>query len=487
MKHDKLSNALDELDPRYIAEAAKPPKKRRLPRWVIPVAAVLALAIGVGAVLHAMNPGTQETQLATSPIQMSNQYLLASPNYPEVVKYPTSEEYNDQAYTEYYNNDRSLHMQPTGYADSLNHYFNQFVPKVMALSEGDNVVCSPLNVYMALAMLAEVTDGQSREQILALLGAESLEDLRTQAGHVWMGHYYNDGLSASLLGSSLWLQEKGSYHQQTADVLANYYYASVFRGDLGSEEMNAQLRQWVNQQTGGLLEEQAGDLSFDPRTVLALATTIRYQVEWLDEFFEKNNTTATFHGKTGDEEAVFMNREMAGHYYWGEHFGAVCINTKDRGDLWLFLPDEGYTPEQIAPEVMAFMSSDPTNYDDPWQNQKYLVIDLALPKFDIASDLDLVGTLQAMGITDVFTPGAADFSPILTEADGGCVNKVEHAARFAVDERGVTAAAYTLIAYCGAGGPPDDRIQFTLDRPFLFIMESPDNLPLFAGTVNHIN
>ena len=38
-----------------------------------------------------------------------------------------------------------------------------------------------MNVYMALAMLAEVTDGESRRQILDLLGSSSLEDTREQA------------------------------------------------------------------------------------------------------------------------------------------------------------------------------------------------------------------------------------------------------------------------------------------------------------------
>ena len=41
--------------------------------------------------------------------------------------------------------------------------------------EGENAAYSPVNVYMALAMLAELTDGASRQQILDLLGSDSLE------------------------------------------------------------------------------------------------------------------------------------------------------------------------------------------------------------------------------------------------------------------------------------------------------------------------
>jgi serine protease inhibitor len=38
---------------------------------------------------------------------------------------------------------------------------------------------------------------------------------------------------------------------------------------------------------------------------------------------------------------------------------------------------------------------------------------------------------------------------------------------------------------CGAARPPEDEIDFILDRPFLFLITSRDNLPLFAGVVEN--
>ena len=48
----------------------------------------------------------------------------------------------------------------------------------------------------------------------------------------------------------------------------------------------------------------------------------------------------------------------------------------------------------------------------------------------------------------------------------------------------MTAAAFTTIMRAGAAMPPTDEIDFILDRPFLFILESDSGLPLFAGIVN---
>ena len=41
-----------------------------------------------------------------------------------------------------------------------------------------------------------------------------------------------------------------------------------------------------------------------------------------------------------------------------------------------------------------------------------------------------------------------------------------------------------LVFRSRAAEPPEEEIDFTLDRPFLFVITSPDNLPMFVGVVN---
>ena len=179
-----------------------------------------------------------------------------------------------------------------------------------------------------------------------------------------------------------------------------------------------------------------------------------------------------------------MNKTLGyGPYYWGEHFGATFLSLEDGSRMWLFLPDEGYSPQDITREVHAFLQTHPLQPDPGYQNKKDIQINLSLPKFDISADLDLRDVLEGMGITDIFDANNADFTPILPQDDEGYINSVKHAARVTIDEKGVTAAAFTLFLRVGAAPPPEDEIDFVLDRPFLFIVESDDGLPLFTGTV----
>ena len=71
------------------------------------------------------------------------------------------------------------------------------------------------------------------------------------------------------------------------DVLQESYYASVLQGEMGADETNRALAQWLNEQTNGLLEGHLSDIEFTPETVLALATTLYYNAKWETDFLEE--------------------------------------------------------------------------------------------------------------------------------------------------------------------------------------------------------
>lgn len=112
-----------------------------------------------------------------------------------------------------------------------------------------------------------------------------------------------------------------------------------------------------------------------------------------------------------------------------------------------------------------------------------LIVDLSVPMFDVALDMDLTEKLKKMGITDVFDPTISDFSP-MTDDTEAYLSQAKHAARIAIDEEGVTAAAYTDMMANGAAAPPEEKVDFTLDRPFVFAITGADGLPLFVGIVH---
>ncbi len=519
-------------------KAARPTAGRPYSRWMGAVAAVLAVA-AIGGIAMWPGQGGQPMKLASyegaagdaetvglqprimpdgGPECAPASYescALSLADEPGMAPYPKDEDFfadvgdgedawqkaNDAysaAYEAWWESRKAL-RSGTDYTGLLDGFISASSAQFLAGAGAENRVYSPINVYMALSMLAETTGGDSRAQILELLQVDSIEALRERANSLWLDNYRDDGVVTSLLANSLWLRDGMTYSRQTLDTLAKAYFASSFSGRMGSEEYNQALRDWLNAQTNGLLQEQANGLEMSPETVLALASTIYFKAAWSGEFDKNRTETDRFHAPDGDVDAEFMRQSMMGSFYWGDNFTAVQLSFQRGGSMWLILPDEGCSVDELlrSGEAMDFLLTPKYDqYDDKgnvtregWTGQKYLTINLSMPRFDVSSDLSLIDGLKELGVTDVFDYTVSNFDPLGASTDEPLyVSTAQHAARVKVDEEGCEAAAYTVImTVCGAAMPPDDEVDFTLDRPFLFAVTGDSGLPLFTGVVNQPN
>lgn len=464
-KSEKLSEAIGDLNEEIIEKAdrrrtAKASKKaRKFPlRITALTAACLAAVIGIITLVpHGISV-----------------YALAEVAYPKATRYPGELNINHDKWV--------AERRARWYSgDQINSSVNDFYKKTAAefLSGDENRAYSPVNVYMALAMLGETTGGETRGQILDLLGADNIGELRGDAKNMWLANYCNDGAFTSILANSIWLNENVKVKQPTVDTLAENYYASSYKGDVSSPKMTNAVRTWLDQQTNGLLSGYVKDVDLDPATVMALYSTVYFRAKWRNQFDKSRNDTKIFHAPNGDVQTEFMNdTETYGMFYAGEDFGAIFLSFKEGGRMWFILPDEDKTTDDVlrSGEYIDMISN-----QGKWENSKSLKIHYSVPKFDISSKIGLAEGLKKLGVTDIFD-GKADFSPL---ADSGVfISEANHAARVVIDEEGCTAAAFTEMISLGAALPPEDEMDFIVDRPFIFAVMSDTDQPLFIGTVN---
>ena len=85
---------------------------------------------------------------------------------------------------------------------------------------------------------------------------------------------------------------------------------------------------------------------------------------------------------------------------------------------------------------------------------------MAMPKFDISSQTDLLEGMKALGVTDVMDPSKSDFTPMTSELKELCLTQAEHNVRVAVDEEGVTAAAYSMMVVSETGAWVAEELDF---------------------------
>ena len=491
-----LMNAIGDVDADLVERAALPPTVRahRTVKWTAAVAAMLVLAVSVGVLFG--NSGskppvtpdasvsdvsqttddttitTEKTTTTTAQKLPSRVFAMATPSYPALA----SPDFGTDEYWEMRETEKQKRERLEQNVDGMSAFYAGTMTAL--LRDGtENRVFSPLNLYLALSVLAETTAGDSRQQILDLLGQEDVTALRDKTNALWEGLYRDDELVTCRFGNSLWLRNDNQavYNEDILATLAQQYYAAAYRGEMGSDDYNGVLRDWINDHTGGLLSQQVENVKLNPNTALALVSTLYFRGGWIDEFEEIRE--GIFHAADGDVTCSMMYREMHGWHFWGDRFTGTSIGMKDGPSMYIFLPNECESVESLLgdPQVMAVIQG-----DGPI-NEEGTNVRMTVPRFDIATDLDLKESLSRLGVTDVFDAEKADFSGILAEQDGAVtLDRIRHATRVTVDEKGVTAGAFVEMDY-GLGGY-DGWIDFVVDRPFLFTIQM-DGTLLFAGIV----
>lgn len=422
---------------------------------------------------------------------------LKAVSYPERLEYPDFDTsyYNDnELYNEYQlkysywqheNRERRESAKDTSVSRK---FYKNTIRTILSANDNENTVYSPMSLYLALSMLAECTDSESRQEILSLLDVKSINSLRNSASVLWKSNYRLDKTTQSMLASSIWMDKSIKFKKDTIDTLANSYYAECFREKLSDPETKEKIAAWINSRTGGLLEEAADKIQPE-NSIFLIYSTLYFKGRWMDEFNPKNNESRVFHSPNGDITAEFMYQyKMYGPYYYGEDYAAVCQQFSQGGNMWFILPDEDKSINEVleSGEYLDMIAeAGNTSINDTWKKQKRMIVELYLPKFDISSDSNLSDSLKALGMESVFSLDKADFTP-LTSNDA-YLDKVRQAARVTIDEEGCTAAAFTEEALCGAAAPPKDMIELVLDRPFIYVIQSDTGEILFTGTVYNPN
>ncbi len=486
-KQEKLQDAIGMVGNDLIQKAGNYRRKtaKIVLKWLTPaVAAVLVVGVVCGSLLWPRDPGLDLSgdSVATpdQPVDKEPAHnigvskVLAAADYPDAASYLEMDERRDWANQKYDRNQSAIK------GGNVNSFLNQSLPAVFRDSNEQNRIYSPLNVYIALAMLTEVTEGETRQQILDLLGVSEVETLREKCRALWNASYRDDGVLTSILASSVWLDDVLTINQDTVERLAKNYYASSYRGDLGSEEMNTLLKNWLDEQTGGLLKDQIKDLQMAPETVLALATTIYYRAKWSEEFSDKQSKEMTFYAPAGEETHTFLCKKYTGDFLMGEGYRATRLPMDQGGYMYFILPDEGTDPEtllQTAPLGDLIAGAVKLNT---------YKVDFSVPKFDVASQVNLVNALDQLGMKKIFDSEEAEFTLEFVEQELPLyLSKVQHDARVKIDEEGCEASAYTVDIMEGLSDYWEEipSAVFQADRPFIFAITSEYDLPLFVGTV----
>lgn len=361
---------------------------------------------------------------------------------------------------------------------------------------GENVVYSPINLYLALGMLSELGDGNTRQDILSVMEEGSLENARNRCMELRSLMCWRENTFDPVLGHSVWLGEGIDYDRDMVGVLGESHCASVFQGTEGRERAQAAddwLDDFLVSSSGKMDGGEASQNGFD------LLSACSIEESWREGIgFDRRGTgEGIFYQRDGREREVsFMGGVVQeGDVTVAKRYCAADLGLSGGSRLSVYLPKEGVDIEEMLRKDLRHILSD--SPEEEHEEREQDSVQVFLPEFQVSSSVILNDVLEEMGLQDIFLEGMADFSPLLAEKKGGegeeepspYVGEIRQSTELALDEAGCRTrfrkgAENTGKGEDGDGDGRKDENAFICNRPFVFIVWSQEELPVLAGMIH---
>jgi serpin B len=357
-------------------------------------------------------------------------------------------------------------------------------------ARGENVVCSPYSVAVALGMTVQGARGATAREMLDVLHGDDAAGvasglngidaaLSRRPGEVRvLGEPGRVDLAAA---NALWIQAGVTWRRELLDVLAREFGAGLRTVDYRNEPEAARqaINAWVSQRTRERIPELVPPGTVGDLTRLTLVNALWFKAPWQTPFEQHHTRPRPFHRLDGSRVEVDLMRELV--------YAAACVE----GEGWqaVVLPYAGgeLAMTVIVPDAGRF--ADVERSVGAWLPQVLgrhtpEPVDVGLPRWTSRTGTELTAALKRLGMPTAFSD-TADFTGFgdFTSDEPLQIGAVVHEGFVAVDEAGTEAAAATAVVMRAAGAMLSPR-TLVADRPFLYVIhDQPTRTPLFLGRV----
>ena len=345
------------------------------------------------------------------------------------------------------------------------------------VSNGKNLLISPLSIQLALAMTANGANGKTLSEMETLLGGEmDIQELNAFLKE------YAENLPVSIkhklnIANSIWYYDgeiavEDSFLKTTED----YYSAQVYKADFADPKTVEDINNWVNRYTDGMINKIIDEISAS--AVMYLINAISFDAEWQTVYSLDNVYKSTFTNLNSEQREVDMMFSKEGVYLQDVNAKGFLKYYKGRRYAFVaLLPDEDVG-------IYEYIESlDPKRLKGILDNATIMTGNVRMPKFSYAYELNMNSVLKDLGIPTAFDPEKADLSALGSAEGNLYIGNVLHKTFIQVDELGTKAGAVTSVEV-QTESAPDKIFNITLDRPFVYMIIDCDNcMPIFIGTL----
>ena len=374
------------------------------------------------------------------------------------------------------------------YVGSVKSFSEDFYSLV---NNNDNQVFSPLSITTCYSMLYDGALEQTKEELKNMLHYDDSFNHLEEIQKMLLNTAIDDQENGTFLdlAQSLWIHNNfaDNLNEEYFKKMEDYYFAEAYKGALEKEEMHQMLADYINAKTNNFLKVSK-DTFKEYEGVLWLLNTIYLKAKWVTTFPVENDVSNLFHNI--DKSTVynsFMKNTLSASYYKADNYMISSLPYYDGLSMTILLPNEGVDYEKVLSDKSAIGAM--VEYYNT-RNHMPASITYMIPKFKTQMSYELPEILKALGAELCFDPDRANLFGLCKETPKGnlYVKRSKHEAGIEVNNDGTEAAAYTIIEVDEKSAAPgaSGEVKFICDRPFAYIINTSDGLPLFMGTVKKL-
>ena len=361
------------------------------------------------------------------------------------------------------------------YLDNIYKFTDDFT-NLLVDNANNNFVYSPFNIYVYLSAIREATSGQTKEELSNVLGTE--EELKTYLQYLISDINYSQDSTLMKMSNGFWFNNKYEVVDDFLNIMQNYYYTEVFSTDF-SDSSKEFMANWLNNNTNNMFKVTSNNYSYlNSSSQIAYICSLYVKASWINTFNEHNNYIDIFKDYDNNEyETAFMKKTEKTFYKETSDYEKVKISLT-KGSVEFVLPKNDLKVNQLFKDDNLYDILN-NKYDDTDE----AIVNFAMPKLDYQYSLSLNDYLEILGVHSIFSEenelnfinGTNYKFSDLIEANGIIFN-----------EEGVEAASY--VEETVAAMPPSEItevriVDFILNKPFIFIIRSNYNVPLYVGMI----
>lgn len=367
-----------------------------------------------------------------------------------------------------------------GFLDSTSEFS---VEMFKQLANEENAVYSPVPLYLALGLVVNGAEGETKNEIINVLAKYGVtaDELNFYYKSLIQELTQNNKDTKLTISNSIWYDHVFNVNKHFLRTNKTYFDSYAYKQDFRAPDTPEIINNWVKQVTQGKIDKMVEEIG--PNVVMMLFSSIYFDAKWEKPFSKASTSQGEFNVSDNLKvDADFMYKRDYTEAFENDKEQVVMLPYNDgRFAFMAILPNENINlreyiktlnKESIAQRMNSLQTADVT---------------LGLPKFEIEFGKSIKDELKALGIAEAFDKNKANFTGMGSASGNLYLSEVAQKTYIRVDEEGTQAASVVKVEVSDESSG-SLGLFMNFNRPFVYmIVDTTTNLPIFMGVLDNPN